>query len=251
MEYLRYRGFVLNSENDEVLSGVASLAISINKTSATSEINESWSNNSVVANYIWLRCKATIIDDSEYEFDSFKMTVSAPDVPETEYTSPGYKEPDENAYSSVLEGDNREGWNIYDLIEGHTQSSNSKRALITFYAYFRPRLQQVTLSFDANGGTGAPDSISAEQGVFLIPNTEPTRRGYEFLGWALSASATDKQYSPGQTINIQENTILYAVWQDGSGPSPGPTPEEHSGYLTRNKSYGYLEFVPTGHLVYD
>lgn len=250
-EYLHSSGFVINSSTGETLSDVASLTMSINSSYAITALTESGRNDTVTPNYIWLRCKATIIDDSEYQFDSFKMTVTAPDVPETEFTSPGYKEPNQDAYSSVLEGSSSVGWNIFSLIEGHTGSASSKRAQVVFYAYFRPRLKEVTLSYDANGGTGAPEPTTAEEGTFSISNDTPTKSGFYFLGWALTPTAEVAEYAPGQNIEIHDDVILYAVWGLEPGPDPGPSPAPHSGYLTRNKASGYLEFGPTGHLVYD
>ena len=250
-EYLHSSGFVVNSSTGEALSGVASLTMSINSSYANLALTESGRNDTVSQNYIWLRCKATIIDDSEYQFDSFKMTVTAPDVSETEFTSPGYKEPNRDAYSSVLEGSSSVGWDIFSLIEGHTGSAAAKRAQVVFYAYFKPRLKEVTLSYDANGGTGAPEPTTAEEGAFSISDETPTRSGFYFLGWALTPTAEEAEYAPGQNIEIHDDVTLYAVWGLQPGPGPGPGPAPHRGYLTRNKASGYLQFVSSGHLAYD
>ena len=250
MEYLRSFGYVVDQDGNE-LSGVASLTMSVNSSYATHAIGSTAWNTSVTANYIWLRCKATIIDDSEWQIDSFRLVVSAPGVGEMEYTpSPGYKEPSQNAYSSVLEGSSRVGWNIYDFIEGHTESPNAKRAILNFYAVFKPRVQQVTITYDANGGEGAPGAETVDQGSYTISETEPTWSGHTFSGWATSAEATQAQYSAGQTITVNADITLYAVW-DGEEPTPpGPTPGPHSGYLSMSAS-GSLQYASSGHLAYD
>lgn len=73
----------------------------------------------------------------------------------------------------------------------------------------------ITLSYNANGGSGAPSSQSATavgSHTFTISDTSPTRTGYTFLGWSKSSSATTASYQPGGTISISSSTTLYAVW---------------------------------------
>ena len=73
-----------------------------------------------------------------------------------------------------------------------------------------------TLSYNANGGSGAPSSQTGT-GVgsytFPISNTKPTRSGYTFLGWSLSSTATAASYQPGGSITLTASDILYAVWK--------------------------------------
>lgn len=72
-----------------------------------------------------------------------------------------------------------------------------------------------TLTYNANGGSGAPSSQTAT-GVgsvkFTISTTEPTRANYKFVGWSTSKTATEAEYSAGSSITISSNTTLYAVW---------------------------------------
>lgn len=79
----------------------------------------------------------------------------------------------------------------------------------------------VTLRFNANGGTGAPSSITetgnAEYVDITIPSKEPTQTGYYFEGWADSDAATKAQYYPGRTYSWYATEAgythrLYAVW---------------------------------------
>lgn len=73
-----------------------------------------------------------------------------------------------------------------------------------------------TLSYSANGGSGAPSSQTGT-GVgsytFTISSTKPTRTGYTFLGWSLSSTATAASYQPGGSITLTASDILYAVWK--------------------------------------
>ena len=69
-----------------------------------------------------------------------------------------------------------------------------------------------TLSYNANGGTGAPSSQTGSTS-YTISSTVPTRFGYTFLGWSKSNNATSGTYEPGDSITLSSNTTLYAVWR--------------------------------------
>lgn len=105
----------------------------------------------------------------------------------------------------------------------------------TIYAVWKPIFE---LRYDANGGTGAPDSqtytalsATSTQATFTVPNQTPTKEGYTFKGWADSATATTAQYKPGGPIAVKhENSpkTVYAVWEcnhpkdnDGNCTVPG------------------------------
>ncbi|MBQ6264650.1 MAG: PASTA domain-containing protein [Clostridia bacterium] len=70
---------------------------------------------------------------------------------------------------------------------------------------------EYTLSFNANGGNGAP-SAQKGYGNITISSTKPTRNDYMFLGWSESSSASSASYSAGGSINLTSNKTLYAVW---------------------------------------
>lgn len=84
-------------------------------------------------------------------------------------------------------------------------------AATTLTANFLPYL---TLTYDANNGSGAPAAkTDCQSGVsFTLSNTAPTRSNYEFLGWNTSSTATTAQKLPGDSYSITTNTTLYAVW---------------------------------------
>ena len=75
-------------------------------------------------------------------------------------------------------------------------------------------IENYTLTYDANEGVNPPKSESYEQGsTAKVTNVEPTRRGYEFVGWALKESAENAEYHAGDEIKITKNITLYAVWK--------------------------------------
>ena len=70
-----------------------------------------------------------------------------------------------------------------------------------------------TVSYNANGGTGAPDNQKKIYGsVLTLSSVRPTRDGYVFMGWATS-SAGDVANMPGSTYGVDADVTLYAVWQ--------------------------------------
>ena len=77
-----------------------------------------------------------------------------------------------------------------------------------------------TITYNANGGSGAPASQSYtydpnNDTVFYLSSTIPSRSGYTFLGWSRSSTATSAAYSAGQRWGTHNanNYTLYAVWE--------------------------------------
>lgn len=71
-----------------------------------------------------------------------------------------------------------------------------------------------TVSYNANGGTGAPSSQSKWHGVDIaLSKTKPTRTNYTFKGWGTSSTATTESYEPGDTYSADKNITLYAIWE--------------------------------------
>ena len=57
---------------------------------------------------------------------------------------------------------------------------------------------QYTINFDANGGTGAPSSMSSKGGSITIPSSVPTKSGSQFWIWKIKG--TDVSATPGGTF---------------------------------------------------
>ncbi len=76
-----------------------------------------------------------------------------------------------------------------------------------------------TLSYNANGGIGAPSAQTGNT-TYTISYTEPSRSGYEFLGWSTSSSASYASYEGGDSIKLSGNTTLYAVWEIDESQTP-------------------------------
>lgn len=108
----------------------------------------------------------------------------------------------------------------------------------TIYAVWKPIFE---LHYNANGGTGAPNSqtytsfsATSTQATFTIPNQIPTKDGYTFKGWADSAAATTVQYQPGDTVDVKhENSpkTIYAVWESTTPPTDKPGKPDMNQFL--------------------
>ena len=80
-----------------------------------------------------------------------------------------------------------------------------------------------TISYNANGGTGAPSSQTKTNGVNISLSAKtPTRSGYTFLGWATSDSGS-VEYNAGSNYTSNSSATLYAVWKSNSSITPVKT----------------------------
>lgn len=76
-----------------------------------------------------------------------------------------------------------------------------------------PARDSHTVSYNANGGSGAPSSQTKWYGdVLTLSSTKPTWAGHTFLGWATS-STSGVAYSAGGQYGEDKNITLYAVWK--------------------------------------
>ncbi len=71
-----------------------------------------------------------------------------------------------------------------------------------------------TITYNANGGSGAPTAQVKEHGKDLALSTAiPTRTGYSFIGWNTNSGATVCQYASGELYKADANATLHAIWQ--------------------------------------
>lgn len=94
---------------------------------------------------------------------------------------------------------------------GATYSAN---ATTTLYAIWKANTYTVT--YNANGGTGAPSNQTKTYGKTLtLSSVKPTRTNYIFKGWATSSTATTATYAVGASYTSNANLNLFAVWELG------------------------------------
>ena len=99
-------------------------------------------------------------------------------------------------------------WTVKAIGDGMTYSDSPDAAVRTFTSYY-------SVTYNLNGGSWNPgcENSCAVGGTFEICSTEPSKDGYNFVGWS-TADDTEAEYQAGGTINnVSANTTLYAVWE--------------------------------------
>ena len=77
-----------------------------------------------------------------------------------------------------------------------------------------PAWTSYTVTYNANGGSGAPSSQTKWKDQTLkLSTTKPTRTGYTFQGWGTSASDTSVDYVAGANYTANASVTLYAIWK--------------------------------------
>lgn len=72
---------------------------------------------------------------------------------------------------------------------------------------------EVTITFDANGGTGTMEAqtVTSGEAAALTANAF-TRDGYTFSGWNTAADGTGTSYADSASVTLDADTTLYAQW---------------------------------------
>ena len=180
-------------------------------TSTDTSINyspgDTYSSNSSITLYaIWNRNKYTVSFNanggsgapaSQTKLYGLDMTLSSTVPTRSGYTFKGWGTSSTSTTASYQ--------------PGGTYTSNSARTLYAIWESNAPTTY--TVSYNANGGSGAPASQTKTHGVTLtLSSTKPTRSGYTFLGWSTSSSATSASYSAGGSYSTNASCTMYAVW---------------------------------------
>ena len=86
-----------------------------------------------------------------------------------------------------------------------------------FWVEYFYDLNEYTISYNANGGSGAPASQTKFYGMDLaLSDTVPTRSGYTFKGWGTSSTSTYASYQPGGNYTANSSRTLYAIWESNA-----------------------------------
>lgn len=155
---------------------------------------------------------------TDYNTGSSTITFTIPDETPTRsgYTFEGW----EVTYTG--------GSTIYQPGDTASVEGTTSGITYTLYAVWEEiPTYYATLSFDANGGSGAPSSITnstvgSSTVVFTIPTTVPTRSGYTFTGWKVTYTGGSTVYQPGNTARMEGTTsgityTLVAQWTENAG----------------------------------
>lgn len=117
---------------------------------------------------------------------------------------------------------------------GFSHGTDYATTTVTVPAVARPTY---TVSYNANGGSGAPSNQTKQHDITLtLSSVKPTRDGYEFAGWGTSATDTGVKYSAGGQYTGNSNITLYAIWTNvakltltynANGGSGAPSSQTH------------------------
>ncbi len=92
----------------------------------------------------------------------------------------------------------------------------------------------VTVTFDANGGTGAMSPETENVNVVAALSTNSfTRTGYTFSGWNTAPDGSSRSFTDAQLVQFVTNATLYAQWVAApvTGPFVGHVSSNWSGYV--------------------
>ncbi len=115
------------------------------------------------------------------------------------------------------------GWNIYDEQNWamYIADTDYSAGLVTeqgktayVYAAWLEK-DKYTVTYDANGGEGAPSAVEAHvDETITLSSSVPTRQNYTFIGWAETSNAAAAQYQPGDRFTMGNSIVtLFAVWK--------------------------------------
>lgn len=83
---------------------------------------------------------------------------------------------------------------------------------ITLFAQWK--INTYTVSYNANGGSGAPGNQTKTYGTALtLSATKPTKPNYTFKGWSKDKNAVSAEYAAGSQYYTDSSVTLYAVWE--------------------------------------
>ena len=117
------------------------------------------------------------------------------------------------------------GWNtnksatVATYLGGETYTNRVNLALYAIWKkdqQVEPITDTITLTYDANGGTGAPAAHTGKIGEIKIAEGVPTRQHYTFDGWSVNKNATSGEYEAGDLFRGKSDYTLYAVWKENT-----------------------------------
>ena len=135
------------------------------------------------------------------------------------------------------------GW--YTSISGgeYVSSTSTVNKAYSHTLYARWTARQITVNYDANGGSVSPTYKNVTYGSSYGTLAKPTRTGYTFAGWytsrtggSLVSSSTKVTTNTTHTIYAHWNTNSYSVTYDANGGTVSPTSKS----ITYGSTYGTL-----------
>ena len=152
----------------------------------------------------------------------------------------------------------------YDQNEGEFTFTSTSPTINVAYTKIVVPTYNYYLRYDANGGTGGPNTQSTlgttvTPVTFRVSSTEPTRTNYTFLGWSFDSTATAADYVSGDIVYLysgKPDRTLYAVWKytpkynyylryDANGGTGGPNTQSTLGTTVTPVTFRVSSTEPT------
>lgn len=172
------------------------------------------------------------VENLAFDYENNKVTWNVGEITEESKEISFVVIPKEGVYGENIPT-NAEAKLTYTDVNGESQTLNVANATVNIPA---PVAETVTLTYDANGGTGAPETATVNKNTedyVLNTNTTPTHepvdgRDVEFKGWSADEAVINQVYEKDNvpvtvtTIDIaEENVTVYAVWAYKEEPPVG------------------------------
>ncbi len=112
-------------------------------------------------------------------------------------------------------GYNFAGWNTMPDGSGATYYAGKVyKELDSTMLYAKWTPKTYTITYNANGGSGAPASQTKKHAESIeLSSSKPTKNGYIFLGWSTSLNG-GVEFAAKSICSVNENITLYALWQE-------------------------------------
>ncbi|MBQ8182332.1 MAG: InlB B-repeat-containing protein [Clostridia bacterium] len=125
-------------------------------------------------------------------------------------------------------------------------SSYNSESGITLYAIWERSQSTYTIKYNANGGSGAPSSQTKQNGTTVTLSSKvPVRFGYTFTGWSTTSTCDSINYYPGSSFSKNQNTTLYACWDEAVVLSPTWGKKTYTGNPPFDGKAYYMKLTPT------
>ena len=242
-------GIALDDEADDYLESLASdnhyqNVTGTNYASELEELLKEWAEeiNTVpagtdavlvdtISEYFTLKPNQNV-ENLAFDYENNQVTWNVGEITEEGKEISFVVIPKEGVYGENIPT-NAEAKLTYTDVNGESQTLNVANATVNIPA---PVAETVTLTYDANGGTGAPETATVNKNTedyVLNIDTTPTRepvdgRDVEFKGWSADEAVINQVYEKDNvpatvtTIDIaEENVTVYAVWAYKEEPPVG------------------------------
>lgn len=172
------------------------------------------------------------VENLAFDYENNRVTWNVGEITEEGKEVSFVVIPKEGVYGENIPT-NAEAKLTYTDVNGESQTLDVANATVNIPA---PVAETVTLTYDANGGTGAPETATVNKNTedyVLNTDTTPTHepvdgRDVEFKGWSADEAVINQVYEKDNvpatvtTIDIaEENVTVYAVWAYKEEPPVG------------------------------